>query len=161
MTINLQEGSLNQGSLEFCYLHVSFRWLHISEAVGFFICLFWFFTYKYTHNLLPFKVTLHTHSNPNIDSEMRGFLKKNPENRTKSHILLNAHKKAWFLENVIVFGLKRLVLVSSQGQLPAVLKILARTTAEILLFVSLSTATIFFMTFLTRWSSCFSKCQIL
>lgn len=158
MTINLQEGSLNQGSLEFCYLHVSFRWLHISGGCWVFH-LFVLVFYTQTpicHLKLPY-----IHTATQILILRCEDLKKNPENQTKSHILLNAHKKAWFLENVIAFGLKRLVLVSSQGQLPAVIEILARTTAEILLFVSLSTATSFFMTFLTRWSSCFSKCQIL
>lgn len=46
-------------------------------AVGFFICCFGFLqTNTHTHTLLPFKVTLHTYSNPNIKSEMQGFQEK-------------------------------------------------------------------------------------
>lgn len=133
-------------------------------AVGFFICCFGFLhtnTRAHTHTPSSHLKLLYTLIATQISILRCKDFKKNTENLTKCHILLNARKKTWFLENVTVIGLKRLVLVSSWSQLPVVIEILERTTAEILLFVSLVTTTIFFMTLLTRWSSRFSKCQIL
>lgn len=60
----------------------------------------------------------------------------------------NAHKKARLLQNVLAPGLNRLDSVSSQSQPPALIEMFKTATAEILLFVSLFTDAIFFMTFL-------------